>query len=331
MSAAAGLATSGDWPDGRQIAGIDGEAVSFASSSPFVPADVGAGPRKAPPTAAVAGYYPARGASVRRPAPAVILLHGASGVSDGREGVYARQFAAQGVAALVVDVFAARRDRATGFIDRLLNITESMALADAFAGLAWLDARPEVDARRVAIIGFSYGGMSSVFAAYRQVADAFAGDGPRFAAHVSYYGPCIARFDDPATTGAPVLMMWGGRDEIVDAARCEEIAADLERGGSQARLVAFPDAMHRWDGSRREPWRAPRHIADCRLRVRADSVVTDRRTLMRMSGPTSRKLILGLCSSSEGYLIGGDPDIRRQSNAELARFLNPVLFEGAQF
>jgi dienelactone hydrolase len=228
-------------------------------------------------------------------------------------------------------VFGPRRDRATGFIDRLLNITETMALADAFAGLAFLDARPDVDARRVAIIGFSYGGMSSVFAAYGQVADAFAGVGPRFAAHVAFYGPCIARLDDPATTGAPVLMLWGGRDQIVDAARCEEIAADLEKGGSPTRLVAYPDALHRWDGGRRQPWRASRHIADCRLRVRADNVVIDQRTFLHMSGPTSRKLILGLCSSSEGYLIGGDAAIRRQSNAELARFLNPILFEGAEF
>lgn len=315
------LAVGGDWPR----AGVEPQRVTFASASPFLPSDIGAGPERSPPTAANATYYPAAGASAADPAPAVILLHGAGGVSASREGTYAAQFAAQGVASLVIDVFAARRDRASGFVERLIRITETMALADAFAGLAWLDGRPEVDVTRVVLIGFSYGGMASIFAAYRQVAERFAPEGPYFAAHVAFYGPCIARFADPATTGAPVLMLWGGRDDIIDPERCREIADDLDRGGSPVTLVEYPDAYHRWDGSSRR-WHASRHIADCRLRIDRANGVTDLRTGLPMAGPVTRRLILAACANAEGYWIGGDEAVRRRSNAALARFLNPVLF-----
>ena len=35
----------------------------------------------------------------------------------------------------------------------------------------------------------------------------------------------------------------------------------------------------------------------------------------------TRRLILAACVTDDGYLIGGDPDIRQQSNAVLGRFL----------
>lgn len=314
--AAAELDTSGDWP---RVPWQDAATVEpqIRSASPFSLADIG----DAPTVTAEVTFYPARGASAEKPAPAVVLLHGAGGVSGAREGRYAREFAAQGVAAAVVDVFAARGGG--GFIERLITITEAMALADAFATLEWLDARPDVDASRVALVGFSYGGMSAVFAAYRQVVDAYA-PARTFAAHVAFYGPCIARFEDPATTGAPVLMLWGERDEIMDAQACSGLASDLEAGGSDVTIRRY-DAMHRWDGGTRR-WRAPSHIADCRFRVGTDGTARDERTGLLMTGPAMRATILAWCANRDGYLIGADEEVRRRSNAALAGFLNPVLF-----
>ncbi|MBJ3775383.1 dienelactone hydrolase family protein [Acuticoccus mangrovi] len=313
--AMAQLDPSGAWPGGS-VRPIRPE---IASSSPFGLADRAAG--KAPATPADVRFYPARGASPEKPAPAVILLHGAGGVSERREGRYAQEFAAQGVAVAVIDVFGARGGGR--FVERLIKTTEAMALADAFATLRWLEGRPDVDARRTALIGFSYGGMSAVFSAYRQVVDAYAPPVP-FAAHVAFYGPCIARFDDPSTTGAPVMMLWGERDAIIDAAACETLAADLRRGGSRVEIHRY-DARHRWDGSGRT-WRAPTHIADCRLRVASDGTVHDENSFFTMTGPASRALILGLCANGDGYLIGGDEAVRIRSNAALADFLNPILF-----
>lgn len=317
-STAPRLDPSGRWPE----APVRPVEARVPSSSPFglVEAAAGEGSR----TPASVSFYPAAGASAETPSPAVVLLHGAGGVSPTREGRYARQFAAQGVAVAVIDVFEPRTDG--GFLARLMSTTEAMALADAFATLAWLDAREDVDASRTALIGFSYGAMSAIYAAYAQVVDAY--DPPRtFAAHVAFYGPCVARFEDTATTGAPVLMLWGDGDAIIDRAACEALADDLRGGGSSVTIERF-DAVHRWDGSPRE-WRAPRHIADCRFTVAPDGTVRDDATGLVMSNAVTRATILGLCSNSDGYRIGGDEAVRVRSNAALAAFLNPILFPAA--
>jgi dienelactone hydrolase len=311
------------WPNGDTLRGIVGEPVTFPSHSPFTLDEVGEGAELDPPTEAVGTLY--LPAQIEAPVPAVILLHGASGVRGAREQTYGRQFAAMGIAALVIDAFAPRRDMADGFIERVLNITETMLVADAYAGLHYLAARPEIDRERVVMMGFSYGGMASVIAAYAQVAALFAPGGERFAGHVSFYGPCIARFEDPRTTGAPVLMLFGDGDAIMNADRCAETIADLERGGSAARMIVYPGARHQWDGSRDVPWRAPRHLADCAVTVDADGDIHDDRTHLPMMGPTTRRIILGLCSNGDGYLVGRDDAVRARSNHDLGAFLQPLF------
>ena len=309
------------WPAFDAVAGIAAIPVTFPSRSPFAPEHIEA----APPTEAVGTLALPAGASAANRVPAVVMLHGASGVIDLREGLYAKQFAAMGVAALVVDSFGARRDRGTDFVDRLLNITETMVLADAYAALEYLAGRGDIDPSRIALVGFSYGGMSTIYAAYRQVADALAPPGLRFAAHVAFYGPCIARFENPQTTGAPVLMLFGGRDAIMDAGRCEEIAEDLRRGGSTVETIVYPEAVHQWDGHFDGPRPIGRNLAPCRFEVEEDGTVRDRNTLLPMSDSFTRKIILGICVENEPYLIGRDDRIREQSNRDLGRFLTGVF------
>lgn len=105
-----------------------------------------------------------------KPVPAVVLLHGAGGVLNSREITYGAQFAAIGVSAHVIDVLGVRRDRATGFVQRLIEITEAMALAHVYAGLIYLLSRPDFDLKQGALIGFSCGGMAITYAAHAQVA-----------------------------------------------------------------------------------------------------------------------------------------------------------------
>jgi dienelactone hydrolase len=315
------------WPDPSVVQSAGGIAVSWPSKSPFVPQDIGAGV-EATATTAVGRLYLPSGPHPARSVPAVVLLHGPGGVLSTRELTYGPQLAKMGVAALVVDVFGARRDRGTEFIERLLNITETMMVADAYSGLRFLAGRPEIDPHRVVLIGFSYGAMATTFAVYAQIADALAPPRLRFAGHVAFYGPCIARFSDSRTTGAPLLMLIGGSDEIVDQTRCEEVAADLRAGGSRVQTIVYAGAVHQWDGGfERRP--IGRNLSGCRLRIEQDGTVRDLRTGLIMTGPFRRKLILGLCTLFAGpYPIARDDRIRELSNADLGRFLSEI-FSGA--
>jgi dienelactone hydrolase len=325
--ASVGWRLSDPWPSADETVGIRGQPVAFPSSSPFTPRDA---PRAEPATAAATLYLPpADGAAGAPPrsVPAVVMLHGAGGVLGAREHTYGRQFAAMGAAALVVDVFGARRDRATGFTERLLEITESMAIADAYAGLRFLARRPEIDPDRVALVGFSYGAMAAMYALSAGVAGLMAPGGERFAAHAAFYGPCITRFAEPRTTGAPLLILYGTGDALIDPVRCEEFAADARRGGSAVEVIAYPGALHQWDGG--QPRRlVGRLLNRCRLGVQEDGGVRDLRTGLPMSGPTLRRMILALCVEDEPYQIGADEAVRARSNRDLGRFLDPIFAGG---
>jgi dienelactone hydrolase len=252
------------------------------------------------------------------------MLHGSAGVLAARELTYGKQLASMGIAALVIDAFGARRDRGTSYTERLLNITEVMLIADAYASLDYLATRPEIDPDRVVLIGFSYGAMAAMYALNAEVAEKLGPGGRRFAGHVAYYGPCVTRFEDRRTTGAPLLMLYGDKDQIIDRQRCDETAADFRAGGSEVEVVVYPGAVHQWDGAfgRRL---IGRNLTGCDFEVEADGTVQDRNTGFVVSGPLMRKLLLALCVEDRPYPIGRDDEVRRKSNHDLGVFLARVL------
>ncbi len=309
------------WPDPASVRNVREERVTFQSSDPFAPSDIGSAPARS-----VSGllFLPA-GARPKHGIPAVVMLHGSAGMIHDR-AKYGPQLAAMGIAVLLVETYDSRRDLATSFIDRVLHITETMFVADAYAALHYLANRPEIDGRRVALTGFSYGGMATEYAIYAQMAEALSPDGLRFVGHVAFYAPCIARFADSRTTGAPLLMLYGADDELMRPERCEEVANDLRAGGSYVDIVAYPGAVHQWDGGMPRGV-IGRQLAGCRFLVSRGGTVRDQNTGLPMSGPFLRKIILGLCTGSRPYPIGRDDAVRAESNRDFGRFLARVLAE----
>jgi dienelactone hydrolase len=307
------------WPDPEAVQGVHEEVVTFQSSDPFVPRDIGKAPKRM-----VRGLlFLPKAAPPNHSTPAVVMLHGSAGLIYDR-ALYGPQLASMGIAALLIETYDSRRDLATGFIERVLNITETMFVADAYAGLADLATRPEIDPHHVALTGFSYGGMATEYALYAQMAEALAPNGVRFVGHVAYYAPCIARFVDNRTTGAPLLMLYGAEDQLMQSDRCERTANVMRAGGSNVQIIVYPGAVHQWDGGM-ERRLIGRQLHGCRFRVERDGTVRDENTFLPMSGPFLRKIILGLCTSSRPYPIGRDDAVRAQSNRDFARFLSRVF------
>lgn len=334
---AGGGAEAGDWsqltrpwPGEAGLEGFAGREIRFPTTSPFAPTDADDADKA---TGVGTLYLPEPLPARRRPArsvPVVILLHGASGVRYAREHVYGRQFAAMGLAAVAVDVFAARSGGSGGFVRRLIDVTETMTIADAFAALRWVARKhPAVDPRRAFVMGFSYGGMAAAYMLDRRISEKL-GRGLRFAGHIAFYAPCIARFAKPRTTGAPLLMLYGTADELIDPVRCRAYLDDMRRGGSAGRLIAIKDAPHQWDGGWSR-FRIGRQMHGCRLRIEPDGTVRDRNTGLVMASPLMRMTILGLCVGGPPYLIGRDDRARRISNREVGRFVRAILTGRAPF
>ncbi|NWG47405.1 MAG: dienelactone hydrolase family protein [Alphaproteobacteria bacterium] len=257
-------------------------------------------------------------------APAVVVSHGLAGPKPVRELAYGCWLAEQGHVALVLDSYGGRgmSNRSDGV--RALMVTEAMLLADAFAGLDALRRLPMVDPARIGLMGFSYGGMVTLLAAYEQIASVFRGEGPGFAAHVSFYGCSIPRLDDPGTTGAPALILVGANDANVSLTRTRLIAGDLGRGGSPVELHVLPEAFHQWDGADLTPRRKIPSLRPLALRV-DDWYRTHGPAGLRMTGISSRMLMMLLGVDLRGYVIKRDDLMRARTDRLTRRFLHRSL------
>ena len=192
--------------------------------------------------------------------PAVVLMHGCSGMLDSRGRLptgrreWAEQFARWGHVALHVDSFAPRG------LGSLCDLKDRPAesfpwtarTADAYAALDLLAARVHVDPQRVFVLGWSHGG-STVMGVVRPEAPGRRESGPRFKAAIAFYPGCAGPLRLKGyRTSMPLLILHGEDDDWVPAAPCVALAQKLTAADSpfQVKTVAYPGARHGFDSIR---------------------------------------------------------------------------------
>ena len=184
----------------------------------------------APPPAAgpLTGYLTApKGAG---PFPAVALIHSCLGLPTNR-AAFAATLASWGYVALYVDEFAPRG------LTETCSVDFAAGPADAAAALVYLGRQPFVDAKRLAVVGFSQGG---------DVALAVAAAPPRgvpLRAAAAYYPPCANRQGE--ALAIPTLILVGAANSVTPAADCRTFVA--AQPPDVASLVVLPGAGHLFD------------------------------------------------------------------------------------
>lgn len=293
--------------------------IAFPTWNPYLPADM-AKPEVRDAMMPAKGYLFLPEGPAGEPCPAMVIAQGLGGPKDHRELQYGRWLAGQGVAGLAIDSFASRGVAWAGDTWRALRVTTAMMLGDAFAAQRHLAGHPRIDPARIGVMGFSYGGMVVMLAAYQTIRRLYLPEEPAFAGHVSYYGCSVPRVDDPTTTGAPILIMLGRKDRNVLIPRVEEIAADLRRGGSEVDLRLF-DAWHQWDGDDRRRRHVAFNLRHCAIRVDQNGHLRDENTGWSIDGPLSRIAFLARYTSLKGYDIKRDEEALAASNQALLDFV----------
>jgi dienelactone hydrolase len=175
--------------------------------------------------------------------PAAVIMHTSSGPSE-LEWSTARELNVAGIASLVVDSFAPRGYRTRA---ERAQVTESALMADAYGALLALAKDSRIRADGIALIGFSKGGSVAVYAALAEIANTLAGPaGPRFAAHLAYYPWCGLTLFDQRTTGAPVMVHMGERDNLASPDLCRALVSGIRRDDPKARvdLYIYPGISH---------------------------------------------------------------------------------------
>lgn len=184
------------------------------------------------------------------PFPAVVGLHGCGGRRQAWEDALGAQVTALGWVMLSVDSFGPRgvTHRCTADAGTIVE-----RVRDAYGALQYLANLPFVDKGRIAVLGFSQGGMAALSAVRPEVADAMPQQ--RFRVAVAYYPWCVEQ-----KFAVPTLILIGELDDWTPARLCRETAAQSGEG-SPVRLVIYPGARHGFNF----PWPRPINMFGHRL------------------------------------------------------------------
>jgi len=311
VSAAALLALAG-------CAGI-GETRRFESADPAFVDRLGAAPMRT-----VEGGFLAPTSAP--PWPAVVMLHQSLG--QGRQdAAYAERLAAAGYAVLAVDSFGPRGVERT--IEDQSAVSEAAMIQDAYGALDLLAADPRVDGRRVAVLGFSKGGVAAFYAAMADIAEKAGPDGRRFAGHVAFYPWCGLKLRQPKTTGAPILILAGDADDVAPPALCRDRIAEIRRADPKARIeaVVYPGARHAfdhpmlaWFGRLRAGGQMPR---ECLIEETAPGRFVERKTGLAVTSASIGAALEGC--AVRGGTAGGDAAAAEDALQRLVAFLDAAL------
>ncbi len=184
------------------------------------------------------------------PLPAVIILHSSSGI-DSTGQFYAKALNNASIATLELDLWGARNLQG-GSGSRPASPQET--LPDVFSALHYLVQQENIDAERIGVIGFSWGGVLSMLTATEQYM-AMTGTPFRFAGHIAHYPVCwlynnphAPGFEFNNLTGAPVLIQTGGLDDYDLPDTCQNMVANLdEQDEALVDVNIFEGAYHAWD------------------------------------------------------------------------------------
>jgi dienelactone hydrolase len=294
---------------------------AFASSTPRSLAELFEG--SAPRDVKVVGhlFLPPGDGKV----PAVVLVHGSGGMYSALLDYWPRRLNAAGYAVFAIDMFGPRGVRSTVADQTLVPFTSD--LADAFAALRLLATHPRIDAKRIAIMGFSRGGAAAWRTSVERIiaAQKLPG-GLRYAAHVPVYsGGCtgILRLVVKPGTFAkePILFIHGDADDMTPIAPCRDYADRIAKAGTPVGFVVIPGAHHKFDDEdlRRHFVRdALRSRPDCVLEFDIDtSYAYDRTNGARLQGDAYREAVRS-CNATGANVEGNHAARDKAADAAIA-------------
>jgi dienelactone hydrolase len=182
------------------------------------------------------------------PFPAIVLAHGCEG-NRNVEPVWGPFLRKAGYATFNVDSLRGRG--LNEVCTQPFALSPLQRVSDIYGALRLLAAHPKVDAKRVALMGFSHGGIVTMLASTTWAKDNFAPAGqPSFRAFFAFYPYCNTIFPERDRVSAPVRIHTGAADDWTPAKPCADLAGSLKAAGQDVSISVYPDAYHKFDQAR---------------------------------------------------------------------------------
>ncbi len=215
--------------------------------------------------------------SVEGKIPAVVIMHASGGVFDFREKAMAQLLNKNGIAAFIPYSFKARgitntkKTAGTG-------VTFGMRLTDAYGALRLLSSHPNIDTDKIAIMGYSSGGIVSLLSSDEKIRKSLARGTLKFAAHINVYAGTIFIFKNAEPTQAPILFLTGEKDNTCPIEKVMAYAQRLKDAGGNITTIVYPGAHHVFDAKMSTKTISTTNDGNCQFEILDDGNLVDSAT-----------------------------------------------------
>ncbi len=262
------------------------------------------------------------------PYPAVIYVHGSVGPQVYHETVWLSTFRDLGFATYQINAFLPRGVITT--VGRQDSVTEASLVRDVFAAAEALARHPEIDPKRIGVMGSSKGGIAALVSGKRSFQQARLPGDLTLAFHIALYPYCHTY--ETYDFDAPVLVMSGGEDRWVGWENCAELVAAMRDAGVEARFKLYPGAVHSWDSLL--PFRllvpGADSFARCRFEVRDDGTFTDLNDGARLTSAAGIERAARTCIRTGAQYAAGDAEVRDASVGDVVAFVQGLGYGPAE-
>ena len=188
--------------------------------------------------------------------PVVLVVQEIFGVHEHIKDI-CRRFAKLGHMAVAPELYARQGDVSKltdiqEIITKVVSkVSDAQVMSDLDAATDWAAKSGKGDTRRLGITGFCWGG---------RITWLYAAHNPKLKAGVAWYGRLVGQASElqpkypiniAGSLNAPVLGLYGGKDQGIPLDTVEQMRAALKAAGNPSEIVVYPDAGHAFNADYR--------------------------------------------------------------------------------
>lgn len=266
---------------------------------------------------------------VRGKVPAVVLLHGSDGVGPGMYEVWQRSLNSAGYATVIIDMFTPRGVKETNSDQSQFdNIAQ---VVDAYLALKLLATHPQIDSKRISLLGRSRGGRVAFDGYWDSVKTKVIDGDLRFASFIPIYPGTVCaarlRFDDGNKNNAPMLILVGDHDKgFGEASQCTDYFQELStKANANIQMKVYKGGYHGFDGLGKYHVVSAKVGGACTIEINMLDLKRGRdfKSGETFSGLGEFNKRLHQCQTV-GRPTAGDASLRAQAVKDVIEFLNNV-------
>ncbi len=183
-----------------------------------------------------------------KPQPVVILLHGSDGYDSSAVNGWRSALQAMGYATLRLDSFGRRGLTSIGA--DLAAASSFTQVYDAYRVVEQLRADPRIDPDRFVMMGFSRGGIASLYGSLKRFHELYGPKTGKIAAYLPFYPSCnFELVRGTELVDAPVREFHGSADDGSSAETCKTYIDGLAAAGADIEMTIYEGARHAFDAS----------------------------------------------------------------------------------